>query len=85
MFFGCSSLKYFDLSNFNTQNVENMCSMFFGCSSLVSLNLYNFKCIKCQEENHRNKKGYSCIFGGCSALKGNIFIKDHELRENKRI
>ena len=32
MFFGCSSLKELNLSNFNTHNVTNMNCMFSGCS-----------------------------------------------------
>ena len=32
MFFGCSSLKELNLSNFNTHNVTNMNRMFSGCS-----------------------------------------------------
>ena len=32
MFYGCSSLKDLNLSNFNTNNVTNMGGMFSGCS-----------------------------------------------------
>ena len=32
MFYGCSSLKELNLSNFNTNNVTNMGYMFSGCS-----------------------------------------------------
>ena len=32
IFYGCTSLKELNLSNFNTNNVINMCSMFKGCS-----------------------------------------------------
>ena len=42
MFNGCNSLKYLNLSNFNTQNVTDMSSMFLECRSLVNLNLSNF-------------------------------------------
>ena len=42
MFCGCSSLKELNLSNFNTNNVNNMSGMFSGCSSLEELNLSNF-------------------------------------------
>ena len=35
MFFGCSSLRELNFSNFNTNNVNNMDSMFYGCSSLI--------------------------------------------------
>ena len=43
MFYCCSSLKYLDLSNFNTSNLNNINYMFEGCSSLMYLNLYSFK------------------------------------------
>ena len=32
MFFGCSSLKELNISNFNTNNVTFMRGMFLGCS-----------------------------------------------------
>ena len=37
MFYECLSLTSIDLSNFNTNNIINMCSMFCGCSSLKSV------------------------------------------------
>ena len=37
MFYKCNSLISLDLSNFNTQNVNNMKFMFFICRSLISL------------------------------------------------
>ena len=42
MFYECSSLKEFNLSNFNTNNLTDMRAMFWGCSSLKELNLSNF-------------------------------------------
>ena len=33
MFYGCSSLKELNLSNFNTNNVTDMKYMFDGCSN----------------------------------------------------
>ncbi len=42
IFSGCSSLISLDLSNFNTNKVNNMMMMFSSCSSLNSLNLSNF-------------------------------------------
>ena len=42
MFYKCSSLTSLNLSNFNTNNVNNMSRMFSNCSSLTSLNLSNF-------------------------------------------
>ena len=42
MFYKCSSLTSLNLSNFNTDNVNNMSIIFALCSSLTSLNLSNF-------------------------------------------
>ena len=82
MFNRCSSLKNIDLSNFNTQNVENMNSMFSGCSSLVYANLYNFNPTIFHKKQYILKSGDPFyIFSGCSALKGNILIKDCEIRK----
>ena len=46
MFYGCSSLTSLNLSNFNTNNVNNMNHMFSYCSSLTSLNLSNTHNVK---------------------------------------
>ena len=45
MFYKCSSLISLNLSNFNTNNVNNMSYLFCNCSSLTSLNLSNFNTI----------------------------------------
>ena len=45
MFYGCSSLKELNLSNFNTNNVGNMFYMFSRCSEQLKLK------IKSQYEN----------------------------------
>ena len=42
MFFGCSSLKELNVSNFYTNNVTIICYMFYGCSLLKELNLSDF-------------------------------------------
>ena len=39
MFKNCSSLKKLDISNFNTNNTNNMDGMFFECSSLNDLKI----------------------------------------------
>ena len=39
MFYGCSSLKDINLSNFNTQNVTDMNDMFSKCYSLSKKNI----------------------------------------------
>ena len=46
MFSGCSSLTSLNLSNFNTNNVNNMSFMFSKCSSLTSLNTKDKKILK---------------------------------------
>ena len=46
MFRNCSSLTSLNLSNFNTNNVNNMSSMFSNCSLLTSLNTKDKKILK---------------------------------------
>ena len=46
MFFGCNKLTSLNLSNFNTNNVEDMRNMFSGCSSLTSLNTIDKRLLK---------------------------------------
>ena len=58
MFWGCSSLKEINLSNFNTNNVTKMYRMFYGCSSLKEINLSNF--------NTNNVTDMGGMFCGCS-------------------
>ena len=60
IFSECSSIISLNLSNFKTDNVENMSGMFFNCSSLTSLNLSNFNTINVNKMND--------IFSNCSSL-----------------
>ena len=46
MFSHCSSLTSLDLSNFNTNKVEDMSYMFYNCSSLTSLKSRDKKILK---------------------------------------
>ena len=46
MFSNCYSLTSLNLSNFNTNNVNDMSYMFSGCSSLASLNTIDKKILK---------------------------------------
>ena len=46
MFYECSSLKELNISNFNTNKVNDMSYMFNEYSSLKELNLSNFILIK---------------------------------------
>ena len=43
MFYNCSSLTNFDITNFRTPLVTSMKNMFYNCSSLTALNLSNFE------------------------------------------
>ena len=43
MFNECTSLKELDLSNFNTNNVNDFSYMFYDCSSLEKLDISNFQ------------------------------------------
>ena len=52
--------NFFNLSNFNTNNVIYMSGMFSECSSLTSLNLSNF--------NTNNVNNMSYMFFKCSSL-----------------
>ena len=61
MFLNCSSLKSIDISNFITNNMENMNSMFSGCISLESIILLNMITSKV--------KDMSKLFEGCLSLK----------------
>ena len=60
LFCDCNSLSKIDLSNFNTENVNNMRSMFEGCSLLSSINLSNF-----HTENVNNMCN---MFKSCNSL-----------------
>ena len=60
MFSGCSSLTSLDLSNFNTNNVEDTSGMFYNCSNLTELNLSNFDTSKVTKTKD--------MFGNCTKL-----------------
>ena len=61
MFFNCHNLTSLNLSNFNTENVQDMKSMFWDCQNLTSLDLSNFKT--------ENVKDMSYMFHGCNSLQ----------------
>ena len=60
MFYGCSSLKYLDLSNFDTSSCRCTRNMFTRCSSLTSINLSSFDTSKVDLMYE--------MFYGCSSL-----------------
>ena len=69
MFYECDKLTNINLSNFNTQNVNDMSWMFSKCSSLTNLDLSNF--------NTQNVTNMCGMFIGCSSLnKKNVIIND---------
>ena len=61
MFYGCQNLTSLNLSNFNTEDVQDMREMFYGCKSLTSLDLSNFKTEKVQD--------MSVMFYECNSLQ----------------
>ncbi len=72
MFFGCSSLKKINLSNFNTKNVIYMNHMFYGCSSLEELDLRSFNTDKVVNMND--------MFYKCLSLKKNKYFQFYNWR-----
>ena len=56
----CLLLSEIDLSEFDTNKVENMSNMFNGCSSLIHLNIDNFI--------YNNVKNMSYMFSDCISL-----------------
>ena len=68
LFYGCSSLTYIDLSNFNAQNITNMVSMFRDCLNLKKINLSNFK--------SQNVTDIGAMFYGCKSLAKIINLSD---------
>ena len=60
MFSNCTSLKTFDLSNFNTTKVTDMSYMFCYCYAITLLDLRNFDTTNCRD--------MSSMFIGCRNL-----------------
>ena len=61
LFADCKLLKYIDLSNFNSKNINNIISMFYGCINIKEINLSNF--------NTKNVTDMRFMFKGCESLK----------------
>ena len=61
MFFNCENLTEIDLSNFNAENVTNMCGMFLGSINITNINFSNF--------NTQNVTNMSYMFGGLCDLE----------------
>ena len=73
MFYRCKEINDLDLSNFNTENVENMSMLFSDCSSLVELNISNFKTDKVKNMDE--------MFYGCLKLI-NLDITNFEFKNS---
>ena len=65
MFRGCYSLNEIDLSNFNTQNLENIKQMFYDCSNLNKIDISSFTSINLD---------YKELFNGNISYNGTIEI-----------
>lgn len=74
MFLGCKSLKSFDVSSFNTQNITSMREIFHRCESLESLNLSNF--------NTNKLTDIDLMFGDDLSLT-NLDLSSFNLSESK--
>ena len=61
-FYGCSSIKELNLSNWDTSNVTNMGATFRDCNSIEELDVSNFDTSKV------TKMGY--LFSGVKSVKG---------------
>lgn len=61
LFYGCVSLKYLDLSDWDTSNVTDMSGLFNGCNSLGYVDLSSFNTSKVTDMSY--------IFSGCSSLQ----------------
>lgn len=64
MFYGCSNIKYLDLSSFDTKNVTSMSWMFSGCKKLRTIFV---------DDNKWNVSSVTSnygIFAGCNNLYG---------------
>ena len=62
MFQECLELEYIDLSNFNTSNVTNMCSMFCKCIKLKEIKGIN-------KFNTNNVTNMKAMFQLCKELE----------------
>ena len=72
MFSDCEHLTKLNLSNLNTQNVENMSPMFYNCKSLTDLDLSDF--------DTQNVTNISYMFYNCNSLK-NLNLSDFKINK----
>ena len=74
LFYNCEYITGLNFSNFNSEFINNMCSMFYGCKSLSNLNLSNI--------NTQNSTNMSYMFYGCESL---ISLDLSQFKTNKVI
>ena len=74
MFYGCSSLKYFDISGADISDITNFNDMFNGCQSLISVNFANVKFNK--SEITMNNLFYNCTSLNTLDFSGTSFDCD---------
>ena len=67
LFYGCSSLENFDLTQFDTSKVTSMNGLFYGCSSLKNIDLSSFDTSEVTDMGQ--------MFSNCTSLK-TIYITD---------
>ena len=61
LFAGCTSIKYLDLSKWNTENIKTTASMFAGCQNIKNINLSNW--------NVKSLTDMSSMFAGCGKIE----------------
>ena len=76
MFSDCEYLTKLNLSNLNTQDVENMSYMFYNCKSLTDLDLSNF--------DTQNVSNISYMFYNCNSLK-NLNLSDFKINKGTEV
>ena len=76
MFSDCEYLTKLNLSNLNTQNVENMSHMFYNCKSLTDLDLSDF--------DTQNVTNISYMFYNCNSLK-NLNLSDFKINKGTEV
>ena len=76
MFSDCEYLTKLNLSNLNTQDVENMSYMFYNCKSLTDLDVSNF--------DTQNVSNISYMFYNCNSLK-NLNLSDFKINKGTEV
>ena len=80
MFYNCINLINLDLSNFNTEKVENISKLFYGCINMQHLNILNFDM---NNINNSFQMLYNCHNLKTIKINKNNKILEKELKEEK--